>query len=272
MTEQVEESNGLFTLAQAQEVRTVVESGRVPSSETSENDTQEAVDNSATPYQKTDYKKRYDDLKRHYDMKLNEHKQEVESIKAQLNANRPQYTPPKSVEELESFRKENPDLYNVVESVAHLNADRQLKEVQKRISELEKEKRLALRDVEMNKLRKAHPDVDDIKGSDEFKQWASVQPREVQSWLFHQVDSRLAARALDLFKSDHRSSVNKQQASDTPAAKRNDAAAPVKTQGSVDMGESGEAPISVESLKKMSLEEYEKNREAIYKQIGLKAR
>lgn len=264
MTEQVESDSGLFTLAQSKEVESVVDTGFIPSSST-ESDTQQHEGEGSTPHQTTDYKKRYDDLKRHYDTTLNAHKQEMERIKEQT---RSQYTPPKSVEELESFRKENPDLYNVVESVAHLNADRQLKEVQKRISELEKEKRSALRDVEMAKLRKSHPDVDEIKGSDEFKQWASVQPREVQSWLFQKVDSNLASRALDLFKADIRS-VNKQRSDYKEEVKA--ASAPVKAHGSVDVEEK-EVDISLESLKKMPLEEYEKHRERIYKQIGLKTR
>ena len=59
----------------------------------------------AQPYKKVDYKKRYDDLKRHYDDKVNSFKQKEEELHAQLRANRPKYKAPKSKEELQEFKK-----------------------------------------------------------------------------------------------------------------------------------------------------------------------
>ena len=53
------------------------------------------------PYKKPDYKKRYDDLKRHYDTKLNEFKHREEELLTQVQ--QPEYTAPKTEEELVKF-------------------------------------------------------------------------------------------------------------------------------------------------------------------------
>ena len=78
-----------------------------------EGETQQAV-STDKPYKKADYKKRYDDLKKHYDTKLNEFKSREQELMAN---NAPQYTAPKTVEELEEFKAKYPDVYDVVETV-----------------------------------------------------------------------------------------------------------------------------------------------------------
>ena len=68
-----------------------------------------------------DYKKRYDDLKKHYDTKLNEWKQEKEDLVTQTG-----YTVSgqSEVEEevpdadLEHFKDNYPDVYNVVDAIS----------------------------------------------------------------------------------------------------------------------------------------------------------
>ena len=64
------------------------------------------------------FKKRYDDLKRHYDSTINKHKEEVKSLRSQLESSTTQFVPPKSKEELEAWRKEYPDVYEMVETIA----------------------------------------------------------------------------------------------------------------------------------------------------------
>ena len=79
-----------------------------------------ALNVETNPYSKVDYKKRYDDLKRYYDRKLGEWTSKENDLKTQLRENRPKYTPPKSKEELDSFKKEYPDIYGVVENCISL--------------------------------------------------------------------------------------------------------------------------------------------------------
>ena len=85
---------------------------------------QEATSEDGTPQEekrpRTNYKKRYDDLKKHYDQKISEFKQREQELEAMARSAQPQYQPPKSAEELERFKAEYPDLYDTVESVAHI--------------------------------------------------------------------------------------------------------------------------------------------------------
>jgi len=50
-------------------------------------------------------------------------------------------------------------------------------------------------------LREKNPDFDDIRNSDEFQDWANLQPESIKDWIFsNPSDATLASRALDLFK------------------------------------------------------------------------
>ena len=50
------------------------------------------------PYKRPNYKKRYDDLKTHYDSKLNEFKVREQELIQEAVSNRPEYKAPKSAE------------------------------------------------------------------------------------------------------------------------------------------------------------------------------
>ena len=155
------------------------------------------------PYKQPNYKKRYDDLKAHYDSRLNEFKAREQELIQEAVSNRPEYKAPKSAEELEEFKKEYPDVYEVVESVAHIQSENQVAELQTRLDAIqEREIEVLKREAEKD-LRETHPDFDDIRNSDEFQEWAELQPEVIKDWIFNNPDdATLASRALDLFKKD----------------------------------------------------------------------
>jgi hypothetical protein len=152
------------------------------------------------PYKKPDYKKRYDDLKRHYDTKLNEFKKREEELIKQAV---PEYRAPKTPEELEEFKKSYPDVFEVVETVAHMQSESKAKVLEERLSKLqEREQEISQQEAE-KRLRERHPDFDDIRNSDDFHKWAKEQPSSIQSWIYDNADDAdLASRAIDLFKRD----------------------------------------------------------------------
>ena len=156
-----------------------------------------------TPYKRPDYKKRYDDLKKHYDTKLNEFRQKEEELKAEAVKNRQDYVAPKTEDELEAFKKEYPDVYEVVETVAHLQSESKAKVLEERLSKLqEREQELVQKEAE-KRLIDNHPDFEDIRNSDDFHDWAKQQPTSIQDWIYKNADDAdLASRALDLFKRD----------------------------------------------------------------------
>ena len=155
------------------------------------------------PYKRPDYKKRYDDLKKHYDSKLNEFKSREQELLEQAAENRPSYVAPKSQEELEQFREEYPDVYEVVETVSHLQSEEKSKDLREKLERLqEREKELVRKDAE-KRLMDKHPDFEDIRNSDDFHGWAKEQPKSIQDWVYNNADDAdLASRALDLFKKD----------------------------------------------------------------------
>ena len=164
---------------------------------------QEVEANKDKPYKRPNYKKRYDDLKTHYDSRLNEFKAREQELIQEAVSNRPEYKAPKSAEELEKFKNEYPDVYEVVESVAHMQSENQVAELQTRLDAMQgRETEILKREAEKD-LREKHPDFDEIKNSDEFQEWANLQPESIKDWIFNNPsDATLASRALDLFKKD----------------------------------------------------------------------
>ena len=156
-----------------------------------------------TPYKRPNYKKRYDDLKKHYDYKLNEFKTREQELLEEATKNRTEYKAPKTVEELEEFKNNYPDVYEVVETVAHMQSESKAKVLEERLSKLqERENQLIRQDAE-KRLMDRHPDFEDIKNSDDFHEWAKQQPLAIQDWVYKNAnDADLASRALDLFKRD----------------------------------------------------------------------
>ena len=83
------------------------------------------------------YKKRYDDLKKHYDTRISEFKQREQELVAEASENAPAYQAPKTLEELEEFKAKNPDLYETVETVAHLQSETQTETLRQQLSALQ---------------------------------------------------------------------------------------------------------------------------------------
>ena len=155
------------------------------------------------PYKRPNYKKRYDDLKTHYDRKLNEFKSREQELLDEATQSRPEYKAPKTPEELEQFKKKYPDIFEVVETVSHMQSEEKAKVLEERLSTLQqREKDLVRKDAE-KRLMDNHPDFDDIRNSETFHSWAKAQPESIQTWIYNNTgDADLAIRALDLFKKD----------------------------------------------------------------------
>ena len=101
------------------------------------------------PYKKPDYKKRYDDLKKHYDSKLNEFKSREQELLEEVTKNKQNYTAPKTEEELEQFKKEYPDVYEVVETVAHMQSESKSKILEERLQKMqEREQQMLQKEAE----------------------------------------------------------------------------------------------------------------------------
>ena len=148
------------------------------------------------------FKKRYDDLKRHYDSALTKHKSEVLTLKKQLE-NSATFIPPKDEKALEEWRKEYPDVYDVIKTVAQKEADDKAKALADKLSKLEVDQQTVAKQKAEVELLQLHPDFNKIRESQDFHDWASVQDSVIQGWLYDNFNnSQSASRAIDLYKMD----------------------------------------------------------------------
>ena len=211
------------------------------------------------PYQKVDYKKRYDDLKKHYDGRVNSFKSREEELLAEIRANRPTYKAPKSAEEIEAFKKEYPDVYGVVETVAHLRSSKETEDLKEEIKQLKELNQTVNKEKAEAKLARMHPDFEQIRESDEFHSWAESQPEAIKGWVYgNATNAELASRAIDLFKQDTGKSKSKEVSGDLVAASEM-----VKVKNSKEIGYGTKKIWTRSQIAAMSQSEFDKNEKAI---------
>ena len=188
------------------------------SEETAEPTDQKATPIAERPAKAEDrvFKKRYDDLKKHYDSTLNKHKEELSSLRTQLESSNTQFVPPKSKEELEAWKKEYPDVYDMVETIAMDKATTRTADLENKYKDIQLQQEQIAKEKAEVELLKLHPDFNDLRQQDDFHQWAEQQDTTIQSWLYENTsNSKLASRAIDLYKMDRGiSKLNKKEEKD----------------------------------------------------------
>ena len=225
--------------------------------ETEEDTPEEQADK---PYKKVDYKKRYDDLKKHYDGRVNSFKSREQELLAEIRANRPTYKAPKSAEEIEAFKKEYPDVYGVVETVAHLRSSKETEDLKQEIKQLKELNQTVNKEKAEAKLARMHPDFEQIRESDEFHSWAESQPEAIKGWVYgNATNAELASRAIDLFKQDTGKSKSKPELSGDLVA----ASEMVKVKNSKEIGYGSKKIWTRSQIAAMSQSEFDKNEKAI---------
>jgi len=152
-----------------------------------------------------DYKKRYDDLKKHYDSKLYEWKQEREALSADKEIE-DSFNEMHNVEtdaDVEQFKSEYPDVYNVVETISNQKSSKELEELKEEVNRLnQREKQLEAKSA-YQELLAHHPDFAEIKKSKEFLSWLDEQPPSISNGIIdNSSDVKWASRVLDLYKAD----------------------------------------------------------------------
>ncbi len=205
------------------------------------------------------FKKRYDDLKRHYDSTLSKHKNEVSQLKSQLENT--EIVPPKTKEELETWKLKYPDVYDIMKSVAITESKEQAKSVENKLQTLQQAQVEVSKKESEFELLKLHPDFKEIRATDEFHEWAKNQDQTIQSWLYDNTsNATLCARAIDLYKMDKGFPAYKKSNKDV----RKEAAKAV-TATKKDTGKNiGEKKIwSVAEIAKMKPYEFVKNEKEI---------
>lgn len=217
-----------------------------------------------------DFKKRYDDLKRHYDTKLNEWKQEKELINAKISVEAKKQSIrelPKTEEELHEFKEKYPDVYDVVETISTLQANERVKEIEEKLSDLRLKEQEAVVQTAGKQLLNIHPDFDVLKESDVFLSWLDEQPSNMSDGIYkNNTDVKWAARVIDLFKADNNiktpKSYNKSKSPKRSQSSPSNSAAQAVTRTnakrSLDDFQNDKKIWSVQEISKLKSHEYEK--------------
>jgi len=213
------------------------------------------------------FKKRYDDLKRHYDSTLGKHKDEVRTLRTQLDSSSKQIIPPKSKEELEAWKKEYPDVYEMVETIAIGKADSRAKEMEDKYQNLQAQQEQISKEKAEVDLLKLHPDFSDIRAKDDFHEWATKQDPVIQDWLYENTsNANLAGRAIDLYKMDK--GLGKYSNRQEKDIKKEAAKAVSKTKKAESTeGAQPKKIWSNSAISKMNVREYAKHEEEIDKAV-----
>ena len=217
-----------------------------------------------------DFKKRYDDLKRHYDTKLNEWKQEKELINARTSVEAKKQSIrelPKTEEELHEFKEKYPDVYDVVETISTLQANERVKEIEEKLSDLRLKEQEAVVQTAGKQLLNIHPDFDVLKESDVFLSWLDEQPSNMADGIYkNNTDVKWAARVIDLFKADnniktpksHNKSKSPKRSQSSPSNSAAQAVTRTNAKRSLDDFQNDKKIWSVQEISKLKSHEYEK--------------
>ncbi len=144
------------------------------------------------------WKKRYDDARRHHNTLVDQNKRLEEQLAAKGDI-----PLPKTAEEVEKWRKDYPDVYDVINTIASTRTHDELKSHKKDIEEVKKGQEQVKYDRAYNRIVAKHPDFPELIADQVFHDWAATQPKSIQDALYeNRNDAAAAIRAVDLYKYD----------------------------------------------------------------------
>lgn len=209
-----------------------------------------------------DWEKRWKDLKSYHDAQANEWKTKLAELEEKFSKgteSAPISEVPKTPEEITKFKESNPDLYAQVESLAKLIAQQESTEVKEKLSDIEKREFDLKKKQAKETIKKAHPDFDQMVSSDEFHEWASAQPQDIQNWIYkNPTDASLAIRALDLYKADNNLSQRQQESSTVAKAIQEGADSLVSTKTTETSVTPQKKIWSRSEINRLSMDEYDR--------------
>jgi len=207
----------------------------------------------ATKKEEVDYKKRYDDLKRHYDIKVAEWKEGVKKAQAVPQPDIPaQFT-----SNMADFKDKYPDMYEAVEQISASNAEVKIAALKEEVESLKGNEKRLQKQKSYEELLRLQPDFDTLKADEKFLAWLEQQPESISNGIYNNnTDAKWASRVVDLYKADSGSK-------GTRLNKKADAASSVSSPTSREISSKGGnekvwKASEIERLKPWEFEKYEK--------------
>jgi hypothetical protein len=150
----------------------------------------------------------------------------------------------------------------MVETIAMTKADARAKDVEEKYQNLQKQQEQIAREKAEVELLKVHPDFNDLRQKDDFHEWAQLQDPTIQSWLYENTsNSKLAARAIDLYKMDR--GISKLSKREEKDVKKEAAKAISKTRKSTESEIPKKKVWTVSEISRMKPHEFEKHEKDI---------
>ena len=206
--------------------------------------------------EEANFKKRYGDLRRHQQAKEAEYKKRLEELETRL---REGGSKAPSADQIQAWAKQNPQAEQVIRALADEQANAKLKDVEKRLEEVEQIRIKARREKAEATLHALHPDFEDIRKDEAFHAWAKEQPEVMQAALYNDPDDvKGVARVLDLYKADKGIKTQRKPTADKNAAK----SVRARTRATPEADES-KSYLSESAVLKMSAKEFEKRYDEI---------
>lgn len=170
-------------------------------------DTQPDDNNNEHTGDKTDWKKRYSDVRSYADKQINDLKKQLQEKEKLLSeSQKPQM--PATEEEFEAWIAKFPDAARMFEMLIVKKSPGVPEEIVRKIETLEEDRHALVVERAVTDLLKVHPDFFEIRETDEFKEWflekkesRSRIDREIYAAVFEQdTDGFEAARAITEYK------------------------------------------------------------------------
>ncbi len=149
-----------------------------------------------------DYKKRYDDLKRHYDAKVAEWKEKENSNNSFKEVSK-DIRIPQTKEEYDDLKNTNPELYNTIEALSNAKVDEKLKNINKELDDYKGRATQLQREKAYEELLRLQPKFDKLKSDEKFLNWLQKQPSSISDGIYkNSTDAQWASRVIDLYMAD----------------------------------------------------------------------
>jgi len=212
----------------------------------------------ATTEEEQTYRKRYTDLKSHYDKATHEQRLRIAALERQVSEEG--NLAPQTEAELEEFRQKNPDMFATMEALLNKNktslSEAQVLELQEEIASIRQEKAVAV-------IQSKHSDFYDVVSSSAWTDWLDKQPTHIQSMVKGNTDDAASfTRAIDLYKFDNGvvstgATPSVSNSNNTTTQQAPSAADAISTRGTGEVSDSNKRIWTTTEIDKMSLAEYE---------------
>ena len=144
-----------------------------------------------------DWEKRYKDLQSFQSKRENELKNQI----GELEAADASFTAPTTADEMQAFKEERPNDYNMMLTLAHQTTSEATQGISAQLQTFEEERMMSDFTEAQARIKQSHPDFMDVVQSNEFQAWAQNETAQVQQWIYNNPDDPdLAIIALDRYK------------------------------------------------------------------------